>query len=306
MTSQQLVQLFMDYLRVERQYAEDTQTAYLADIKDFMAFLISTDEAKQVKLTSVDDLTVRVYLSALYDRGISQKTIARKVSALRSFYQFMEANQLVTHNPFSGIHLKKAGRHLPRFFYHEELQALFKAAYEDQSVLGLRNQVLLEFLYGTGARVSEMAELILAEVDQAARIVHITGKGDKTRIVPFGQFAAAALQQYLELSRPQLAKKQAQPGLTLLLNQRGQAMTASGIEYVLKKLGEQAGFTQHISAHMFRHTFASDMLNNGADLRTVQQLLGHSSLSTTQIYTHVTTDKLQQSYRQFFPRASER
>ncbi len=306
MTSQQLVQLFMDYLRVERQYAEDTQTAYLADIKDFMAFLISTDEAKQVKLTSVDDLTVRVYLSALYDRGISQKTIARKVSALRSFYQFMEANQLVTHNPFNGIHLKKAGRHLPRFFYHEELQALFKAAYEDQSVLGLRNQVLLEFLYGTGARVSEMAELILAEVDQAARIVHITGKGDKTRIVPFGQFAAAALQQYLELSRPQLAKKQAQPGLTLLLNQRGQAMTASGIEYVLKKLGEQAGLTQHISAHMFRHTFASDMLNNGADLRTVQQLLGHSSLSTTQIYTHVTTDKLQQSYRQFFPRASER
>ncbi|KRN33638.1 tyrosine recombinase XerC [Weissella halotolerans] len=306
MTSQQLVQLFMDYLRVERQYAEDTQTAYLADIKDFMAFLISTDEAKQVKLTSVDDLTVRVYLSALYDRGISQKTIARKVSALRSFYQFMEANQLVTHNPFNGIHLKKAGRHLPRFFYHEELQALFKAAYEDQSVLGLRNQVLLEFLYGTGARVSEMAELILAEVDQAARIVHITGKGDKTRIVPFGQFAAAALQQYLELSRPQLAKKQAQPGLTLLLNQRGQAMTASGIEYVLKKLGEKAGLTQHISAHMFRHTFASDMLNNGADLRTVQQLLGHSSLSTTQIYTHVTTDKLQQSYRQFFPRASER
>lgn len=305
MTSQQLVQLFMDYLRVERQYAQDTQTAYLADIKDFIAFLTETEE-QATALANVDVLTVRVYLSALYDRGVSQKTIARKVSALRSFYQFMQANQLVADNPFSGVHLKKAGQHLPRFFYHEELQALFQVAYADQSVLGYRNQVLLEFLYGTGARVSEMASLTLADIDQAAQVVHITGKGDKTRIVPFGHFARTVLTHYLELSRPVLVKKQAQPAATLLVNQRGQTMTASGIEYVLKSLAKKAGLTQQVSAHMFRHTFATDMLNNGADLRTVQQLLGHSSLSTTQIYTHVSTDNLQKSYRQFFPRASKR
>ena len=175
----------------------------------------------------------------------------------------------------------------------------------DTSLLGLRNRLLLEILYGTGARVSEAAGLTLGMLDQATRVITITGKGNKTRIVPYGQYAADALASYLRDARPQLLAKSPVMHDKLFVNQRGQALTASGIEYILKQLAKKAGLTQMISAHMFRHTYATDMLNNGADLRTVQQLLGHSSLSTTQIYTHVTTDALQKSYRDFFPRATE-
>ena len=175
----------------------------------------------------------------------------------------------------------------------------------DTSPLGLRNRLLLEILYGTGARVSEVAGLTLGMIDQQARIITITGKGNKTRIVPYGQYAADALAVYLNDARPGLLAKADTVHDKLFVNQRGQALTTSGIEYILKQLAKKAGLTQVVSAHMFRHTFATDLLNNGADLRTVQQLLGHSSLSTTQIYTHVTTDALQKSYRDFFPRATE-
>ena len=248
---------------------------------------------------------MRVFLSYLYEKKDTTRTIARKVSALRTFYQFLERNQLVTANPFAGVQLKKAGQHLPRYFYNQELNQLFDEVAKDQSPLGLRNQLLLEILYGTGARVSETANLTLPMIDQNARIITITGKGNKMRIVPYGQYAAEALQRYLTTARVQLMAKQGVQHDFLFVNQRGQALTTSGIEYILKKLAKSAGLTQVVSAHMFRHTFATDLLNNGADLRTVQQLLGHSSLSTTQIYTHVTTDTLQKSYREFFPRASD-
>ena len=300
-----LTGLFLDYLRVERQYSEDTQKAYQSDITEFVAFLTDSGDGKPVDLTSIDQYDARVFLSMLYEKGDVSRTIARKVSSLRAFYRFLERNAVVTTNPFAGVQLKKAGQHLPRYFYEKELNKLFDVVMADTSLLGLRNQLLLEILYGTGARVSEAAGLTLGMLDQAARVITITGKGNKTRIVPYGQYAADALASYLRDARPQLLAKSPVMHDKLFVNQRGQALTASGIEYILKQLAKKAGLTQMISAHMFRHTYATDMLNNGADLRTVQQLLGHSSLSTTQIYTHVTTDALQKSYRDFFPRATE-
>lgn len=300
-----LTGLFLDYLRVERQYSEDTQKAYQSDITEFVAFLTDSGDGKPVDLTTIDQYDARVFLSMLYEKGDVSRTIARKVSSLRAFYRFLERNAVVTTNPFAGVQLKKAGQHLPRYFYEKELNKLFDGVMADTSLLGLRNRLLLEILYGTGARVSEAAGLTLGMLDQAARVITITGKGNKTRIVPYGQYAADALASYLRDARPQLLAKSPVMHDKLFVNQRGQALTASGIEYILKQLAKKAGLTQMISAHMFRHTYATDMLNNGADLRTVQQLLGHSSLSTTQIYTHVTTDALQKSYRDFFPRATE-
>ena len=300
-----LTGLFLDYLRVERQYSEDTQKAYQSDITEFVAFLTDSGDGKPVDLTSIDQYDARVFLSMLYEKGDVSRTIARKVSSLRAFYRFLERNAVVTTNPFAGVQLKKAGQHLPRYFYEKELNKLFDVVMADTSLLGLRNRLLLEILYGTGARVSEAAGLTLGMLDQTARVITITGKGNKTRIVPYGQYAADALASYLRDARPQLLTKSPVMHDKLFVNQRGQALTASGIEYILKQLAKKAGLTQMISAHMFRHTYATDMLNNGADLRTVQQLLGHSSLSTTQIYTHVTTDALQKSYRDFFPRATE-
>ena len=300
-----LTGLFLDYLRVERQYSEDTQKAYQSDITEFVGFLTDSGDGKPVDLTTIDQYDARVFLSMLYEKGDVSRTIARKVSSLRAFYRFLERNAVVTTNPFAGVQLKKAGQHLPRYFYEKELNKLFDVVMADTSLLGLRNRLLLEILYGTGARVSEAAGLTLGMLDQTARVITITGKGNKTRIVPYGQYAADALASYLRDARPQLLAKSQVMHDKLFVNQRGQALTASGIEYILKQLAKKAGLTQMISAHMFRHTYATDMLNNGADLRTVQQLLGHSSLSTTQIYTHVTTDALQKSYRDFFPRATE-
>ena len=300
-----LTGLFLDYLRVERQYSEDTQKAYQSDITEFVAFLTDSGDGKPVDLTTIDQYDARVFLSMLYEKGDVSRTIARKVSSLRAFYRFLDRNAVVTTNPFAGVQLKKAGQHLPRYFYEKELNKLFDVVMADTSLLGLRNRLLLEILYGTGARVSEAAGLTLGMLDQAARVITITGKGNKTRIVPYGQYAADALASYLRDARPQLLAKSPVMHDKLFVNQRGQALTASEIEYILKQLAKKAGLTQMISAHMFRHTYATDMLNNGADLRTVQQLLGHSSLSTTQIYTHVTTDALQKSYRDFFPRATE-
>lgn len=300
-----LTGLFLDYLRVERQYSEDTQKAYQSDITEFVGFLTDSGDGKPVDLTTIDQYDARVFLSMLYEKGDVSRTIARKVSSLRAFYRFLERNAVVTTNPFAGVQLKKAGQHLPRYFYEKELNKLFDVVMADTSLLGLRNRLLLEILYGTGARVSEAADLTLGMLDQTARVITITGKGNKTRIVPYGQYAADALANYLRDARPQLLAKSQVMHDKLFVNQRGKALTASGIEYILKQLAKKAGLTQMISAHMFRHTYATDMLNNGADLRTVQQLLGHSSLSTTQIYTHVTTDALQKSYRDFFPRATE-
>ncbi|AWF95776.1 tyrosine recombinase XerC [Weissella cibaria] len=300
-----LTGLFLDYLRVERQYSEDTQKAYQSDITEFVGFLTDSGDGKPVDLTTIDQYDARVFLSMLYEKGDVSRTIARKVSSLRAFYRFLERNAVITTNPFAGVQLKKSGQHLPRYFYEKELNKLFDVVMADTSLLGLRNRLLLEILYGTGARVSEAAGLTLGMLDQTARVITITGKGNKTRIVPYGQYAADALASYLGDARPQLLAKSQVMHDKLFVNQRGQALTASGIEYILKQLAKKAGLTQMISAHMFRHTYATDMLNNGADLRTVQQLLGHSSLSTTQIYTHVTTDALQKSYRDFFPRATE-
>lgn len=233
---------------------------------------------------------------------MSRNTISRKISSLRAFYQFLLKNQLISENPFSYIHLKKKNLRLPRFFYEKEIAVLFEAV-KGKEPLDFRNEALLEVLYGTGIRLSECKNIVMNDIDFDLGILLIRGKGNKERYVPFGHYAAAAIQEYLEKGRDILMVKYEKQHNYLFVNQYGTPISSSGIEYVLNQIIKKSSLTSKIHPHMLRHTFATHLLNNGADMRTVQELLGHASLSSTQIYAHVTKEHLQKNYRKFHPRA---
>lgn len=297
--------LFLEYLRVERRYASNTIAAYQRDIDEFFDFLQSTGEQPtQAAMNALDHLDIRVYLSELYDQQDARRTTARKLSSLRSFFNFLVKNDLVHDNPFVYINLKQQPEALPEYLYDDEITTLLKTASGDGTrPLQFRDRALLEMLYATGMRVSECAELTYAQLDRTNLMVLVRGKGDKERYVPFGHFAATALTDYERQCRTPLMTKYHRQHDQVFINRLGDPLTAGGIEYILKQVMQRSHLPGSLHPHMLRHSFATQMLNGGADLRTVQELLGHSSLSTTQIYTHVSQAKLQENYRNFFPRA---
>lgn len=290
---------FFNYLVSERDYSKLTKKAYQEDIEQFQVFLSQTGEAS-FKAVTIQD--VRIFLGELDEKKLSRNTVSRKVSSLRAFYQFLLKNDLVIENPFSYIHLKRKSLRLPRFFYEKEMDALFQAV-KGERPLDHRNEALLEVLYATGIRVSECAGIQLSDIDFDLNVLLVHGKGNKERYVPFGHYAAVAMHQYLEKGRTPLMQQHQKEHKTLFVNHHGDGITTTGIEYVLNQVIQKSSLTSEINPHMLRHTFATHLLNNGADMRTVQELLGHSSLSSTQIYTHVTTENLQKNYRNFHPRA---
>lgn len=297
------VELFITYLESERQYSPETVKAYREDLAAFQAFLDQT--GGNTDLLSVSKLDVQVYLSQLYDDHKARTTIARKISSLRSFYDFLIRDDQVKVNPFAYVTLKKRPQPLPRFFYEKEMTALFKAASENPDpLLAKRDSAILEVLYATGIRVSELCGLTLNAVDFDGQLMLIHGKGNKERYVPFGNYAKSALQTYLKVTRAPLMAQYHKEHEVVFINHYGDPITATGVEYVLNQMIDRSTLTGDIHPHMLRHTFATHLLNHGADLRTVQELLGHSSLSTTQIYTHVTKSQLQRDYRRYFPRAT--
>lgn len=298
------VEQFITYLQGERQYSPETVKAYQEDLTEFSQFLRDNGGAKP--WTQIDQLDVEVYLSDLYDHHYARTTIARKLSTLRSFYSFLMSNGQAQDDPFAYVQLKHHQNHLPRFFYEREMTALFAAAAANPNdQLATRDSAILEILYGTGIRVSECVNLTLPDIDFDNRIMLIHGKGNKERYVPFGHYATDALQQYFTAARTPLMAQYHQQHNFVFINAHGGQITAAGVTYLLNQIIKRSTLTTDIHPHMLRHTFATHLLNNGADLRSVQELLGHSSLSTTQIYTHVTREHLQRDYRQFFPRATE-
>lgn len=298
---EQWLQKFMQYLSVERHYSELTVKAYRSDLQHFQTFL-SEDAGKPVAFKKVTTVDVENYLDYLTQKKYASRTITRKISALRTFFKFLKKQQLIKQDPCELVHLKSHSHILPEFFYNKELEELLAATAGDEP-LKQRNRVILEILYGTGIRVSEASNLTLQQIDFGMKIILIHGKGDKDRYVPLGSKAQAAITTYLQSGRRQLMGSQTEHNF-LLVNNHGQKLTSRGIEYILKEIIKQTNLTANIHPHMLRHSFATQMLNNGADLRTVQELLGHSSLSTTQIYTHLTMEHLQQDYRKYFPRAN--
>jgi integrase/recombinase XerC len=296
-TLSEQLQSFIEYLQIEKQYSTYTFEQYRHDIEEFYVFM---KEQGLHSLKEVEYSDARLFLTVLHERKLMRASISKKISSLRSFYRFLNREEQLDTNPFSFVNLPKKEKRLPRFFYEEEIQVLLEAC-NGESLLDLRNKAIFELLYGTGIRVSECANLQLKDMDLAVSTILVKGKGNKERYVPFGSFAQDALTAYIYQSRPSLIKDQSHS--TVFVNHRGGALTARGIRLILNKIIEKASLKGKITPHKLRHTFATHLLNNGADLRSVQELLGHADLSATQVYTHVTKDQLRKTYMAHHPRA---
>lgn len=293
-----LLKLFIEYLQMEKNYSKYTIEHYHHDIRDFFMFI---SEQAIENVNNVEYSDARLYLTKLYGKKLAKKTIAKKISCLRSFYKFLLREKLVDTNPFALVTIPKAEKRLPQFFYESELDLLFQSC-EIETPLGQRNKALLELIYATGIRVGESCQIRISEVDFYLSTVLIHGKGSKERYVPFGSKAKEALQLYINNGRTKLLKgKENHDGL--FVNHRGGRLSTRGVSKILNSIIEKSALNSTIHPHMLRHSFATHMLNNGADLRTVQELLGHAFLSSTQIYTHVTNERLRKTYMAHHPRA---
>ncbi|KAF0821337.1 recombinase XerC [Cytobacillus firmus] len=292
------LKLFIEYLQIEKNYSQYTIEHYQHDISEFFMFM---SEQAISDLTKVEYQDVRIFLTDLFERKMSRKSVARKISSLRSFFKFLLREEIVAENPFALVSIPKAQKKLPEFFYEEEMKQLFDAC-ESSTPLGQRNKALLELLYATGIRVSECSQIRLKDLDMHLSTVLVRGKGSKERYVPFGSFAQDAIDTYINHGRKELlANGNVQE--SLFLNARGGPLTARGIRTILNRIIEKSSLTGTIHPHMLRHTFATHLMANGADMRTVQELLGHAFLSSTQVYTHVTNEYLKKTYMAHHPRA---
>lgn len=293
------ITLFLQYLQVEKNYSPYTVEFYEQDLEDFGLFM---SEQSIAQLQEVEYSDVRLYLTKLLEKKLARKSVARKISSLRSLYKFLLREGVVHKDPFSLVYIPKVEKRLPDFFYEEELAALFQSC-EDDVPLGQRNKVILELLYATGIRVSECCQLKLEDIDLEMSVLLIHGKGRKDRYVPFGSFAQDALERYMNDGREKIMTHHKKEHEFLLINARGGPLTTRGVQMILNKILEKSSLSGKIHPHKLRHSFATHLLNNGADMRSVQELLGHSSLSSTQIYTHVTKDYLKKTYQAYHPRA---
>ncbi|WP_445488273.1 tyrosine recombinase XerC [Niallia sp. 03133] len=293
------LQQFIEYLQIEKNCSPYTIEFYQHDINQFFLFMSNQLISE---LDDVDSSVVRIYLTDLFNSQLARKSIARKISSLRSFYRFLVREKLVEANPFSTISIPKLEKRLPDFFYEEEMQQLFSSC-DSSTPLGKRNKAILELLYATGIRVGECTKIQLKDIDMTISTVLVKGKGKKERYVPFGSFAHAALESYIKDGRSKLMKKNVDQHTFLFVNYRGGALTDRGIRDILSKMINATSSHGKIHPHKLRHSFATHLLSNGADMRTVQELLGHAFLSSTQIYTHVTNEYLKKTYMSFHPRA---
>lgn len=291
------LQQFIRYVQLEKNFSVHTVREYESDLRSFLEFL----QVEGVHaLSDVDYVHARLYITKLYDAGQARTSISRKISSIRSFFRFLNREYSIDDAPLRSLYHPKKEERLPSFFYEQELAQLFeKNAGSD--LKALRNMALLELLYATGIRVSECVTMELDQIDFQFSILRVMGKGRKERIVPFGQYAHDALIAYIERARPLLMKEKNHK--KVFVNLRGGELTARGVRYILNEMVDTASMHTKIYPHMLRHTFATHLLNNGADMRTVQELLGHAHLSSTQVYTHVTKEALRNTYMKTHPRA---
>ncbi len=289
----------MAFLQMEKNCSKHTVQNYKKDICDFVQF-INENGNKRFDLVTMND--VRAYLMMLYERRYARNSVSRKISALRSFYAFQMREGKMKENVFASVFLPKKEGRLPNFLYEEEVEELLTSL-NGTTPLDQRDRALLELLYATGMRVSECSMLRVRDIDFSIGTVLVVGKGQKERYIPIGSFALDALLTYIHDGRRQLEKKGKEQHATLFLNYRGGPLSDRSIRTIVGKRMKEAAYNKHLRPHDIRHSFATHLLNNGADLRVVQELLGHEHLSTTQIYTHVTKERLRDVYKQHHPRA---
>ncbi len=289
---------YLDYLKYQKNYSEYTVISYCNDIVEYLNYLDT--EALDFKKVEYSD--IRFYLMFLKDnKEDNNASIDRKLSALRGFYKFLANEKIVSNNVFSLINGPKKEKKLPRYFEYNELEELFLVP-DRSTILGQRDLLLLELLYATGVRVGELVNIKVGDIDLTSRSILILGKGNKERIVTYGEYCEEILKEYLNdgYVRLNLGREE-----YLFLNKNGKQLTERGVRYILDQIIKKTSLNKNISPHMLRHSFATHLLNEGCDLLTVQKLLGHESIKATQIYTHVTTDRLKEVYYKSFPRAKK-
>jgi integrase/recombinase XerC len=299
MTNMEVLELFKNYIDSEKHYSEYTLQSYLHDLHHLIHFL---DNEQFGDMIHVTPRIARFYTATLHE-NYSPKSIARKISSIRSFFKFLVKEDVVEENPFLDVELPKQAKKLPKFIYADEIENLFQSI-DTSTSLGVRNYLILEFLYGTGVRVSELCAIKLSDIDYFEDTCIIHGKGAKDRLVPLHSRLIHEITDYVLTSRKDLLKNG--DSKALFLNHRGKQITPRGVRLIINKILLESGESLKISPHTLRHTFATHLLNNGADLRSVQELLGHEHISSTQIYTKVTKDKLRESYMKAHPRANRK
>jgi len=290
---------FLENIEYQRGYSENTIISYENDIEEFMLFL---EREGVEKLKDVDYGIVRSYLMELYNKKYSRNSVSRKLSSLRSFFKFLHVKNKIEMNPFNLVSSPKKEKRLPKFLYNEDIEKIFDVP-DTTKPLGQRDILILELLYDTGIRVGELVNIKLSDIDFSNRTIRILGKGNKERIVLFGVYLEDTLTLYLNDGRKKILNNKNSE--YLILNGHGNHITTRGVRLIIENIIKKACIKTHATPHTLRHTFATHLLENGADLLTVKELLGHSTLSSTQVYTHVTNERLRNVYLHSHPRAKE-
>lgn len=297
MILENLLTIFLDYLSVEKGLAHNTLVSYELDLRDFFRFLQTRSVAAAGEVTRHH---ITAYLIQLQQSGKASSTTARHMAAIKALFHFLTRERIITSDPTGCLETPKLARIIPHVLSQDQTTQLMEEP-ETITPAGKRDKAMLELLYATGLRVSELVNLNLADLNMDVGYLHCVGKGSKERIVPLGSLASQALDVYLHLGRPALIKKTG--GEALFVNQRGSRLTRQGFWKLLKAHARAAGIGTEITPHTLRHSVATHLLENGADLRTVQELLGHADITTTQIYTHLTNHHLKEVYNNCHPRA---
>ncbi len=328
MNDSAIIQEFLSYLNYEKHFSSHTSKCYGADLTQFVTFIREQNQPHQQNLADtgqspwntssatatqtqadiqidkllldVDVNTIRGFMGNLSQQQYSKSTTARKLATLRSFYKFLVKRDYVSSNPVTSIKTPKQDKKLPKFLEYEQVQRLLNTP-PVNTWLGARDRAIMEVLYSTGMRVSELVSLNMDDVDFLSEVIHIRGKGKKERISPIGSNALQAIQHYIEFRNKRMANDSGFDAKVLFANKHGKRLSTRSVRRKMDKYLVEAGLDPEISPHTLRHSFATHMLNNGADLRSVQELLGHQSLSTTQIYTHVSTSQMNEQYHSAHP-----
>jgi len=285
------IEKFIRYLEIEKNYSPHTRLNYRLDLEGFYGFL------GDKPIESVDYLFLRKYLALLKEKNFKSRTLGRHLSSLRSFFRFLVREGFLKTNPILTVSSPKQEKHLPSFLTEEEVKNLINSVCvkDDSDVFALRDKAILETFYSTGMRISELVGVSIDDIDFIGGVVKVMGKGKKERIVPIGEYALSAIRKYMDTKQKET--------IALFLNKNGTRISDRGVRNIVAKYLRIIGTRAGVSAHTLRHSFATHLLNHGADLRSVQELLGHANLSTTQIYTHLTTERLKNIYDKAHPRA---
>lgn len=301
-TFDSLIKKYADML-LEQRYSDHTQRAYHSDLEAFHAFCQEYQGVDRVSTSDIDSQTIRHYIGKLVEEQKKRTSIARRLASLKAFFKWAISNEYVTQDPTLPIAAPKLTKSLPKYLEPADISLLMDLP-DLSTFIGVRDRAILELFYSTGLRISELTNLIFRQVNFDKNMIRVLGKGNKERIIPFSEIANKYLNLYLEARRSKFRRARLQGESPVFVNNSNAKITARQVRYRVTGYLNQISEQDHISPHTLRHTFATHLMNNGADLTAVKDLLGHASLSTTQIYTHINTEQMKQVYRQAHPRAN--